>query len=446
MSWNSKVVWSEGMFLKAQHFQQQDRYFERLVRQRTDGVRSFPWGIRHVQINQGLLEVGKFALSSCSGIFEDGTPFVISEDLNPPTPLDLPIALTNSIIYLCLPVAQPQSPEIEVSDSAFISSTRFIASNEDAVDYINGSNGVANIRTATLRLKFMLESEDRAGYHCIGLIRIREVSADKRAVIDQAYIPPVLASSQSSSLLEFINETIAMLRHRGDTLAQRVSGTGNQGVAEIADFLLLQAINKYEPVLKHINKLPYMHPESLYHIFVQLAGELSTFTSASKRPDEYEIYRHDDLEPVFASVMIPLRRSLSSVVEQSAIQIPLQQRKYGIYVGEISDRTLIGNSVFVLIIKASLREDDIRRSIPSLIKIGSVEQIRTLVNVQLPGITVHPLAATPRQLPFYAGGVYFELDTASPSWKELSESGGIALHLSGEYPGLVMELWAVRQR
>ena len=78
--------------------------------------------------------------------------------------------------------------------------------------------------------------------------------------------------------------------------------------------------------------------------------------------------------------------------------------------------------------------------------IGSVEQIRTLVNVQLPGITVHPLAATPRQLPFYAGGVYFELDTASPSWKELSESGGIALHLSGEYPGLVMDLWAVRQR
>ncbi|WP_447531943.1 hypothetical protein, partial [Pseudomonas aeruginosa] len=29
MSLDSKVVWSEGMFLNPQHFQQQDRYIER---------------------------------------------------------------------------------------------------------------------------------------------------------------------------------------------------------------------------------------------------------------------------------------------------------------------------------------------------------------------------------------------------------------------------------
>ncbi len=31
MSWNNRVVWSEGMFLRPQHFQQQDRYIETLV-------------------------------------------------------------------------------------------------------------------------------------------------------------------------------------------------------------------------------------------------------------------------------------------------------------------------------------------------------------------------------------------------------------------------------
>ena len=96
--------------------------------------------------------------------------------------------------------------------------------------------------------------------------------------------------------------------------------------------------------------------------------------------------------------------------------------------------------------KAALGEDEIRRSIPSLIKIGSVEQIRSLVNIQLPGVVVRPLASAPRQLPFYAGGVYFELDTTSPAWKDLHNSGGIALHLSGEYPELTLELWAIRQR
>ena len=446
MSWNNKVVWSEGMFLKAQHFQQQDRYFERLVRQRLEGVRSYPWGIRNIQINQSLLGIGKFALSSCSGVFEDGTPFVISEDLNPPPPLDLPVSLTNAIIYLCLPIQQPNSAEVEISEGSFISSTRYIAATEDAVDYINGSNGIANIRIASLRMKFMLETDDRTGLHCIGLIRIREVGADKKAIIEPGYIPPVLSSLQSQSIQDFINEILAMLRHRADALAQRVSGSGNQGIAEISDFLLLQVINKTEPVIKHLSKLPFLHPEYLYEILVQLAGELSTFTTASKRPDEFKIYQHDDLEPVFASVMLSIRRSLSAVVEQSAIQIPLQQRKYGIFVGEILDKTLLVNSAFVLIVKAALSEEEIRRSIPSLIKIGSVEQIRSLVNVQLPGVVVRPLAAAPRQLPFYSGGVYFELDTTSSAWKDLNNSGGIALHLSGEYPELTLELWAVRQR
>jgi type VI secretion system protein ImpJ len=445
MNFNNKVVWSEGMFLKAQHFQQQDRYFERLIRQRVEGIRSYPWGIRKLQINLGLLGVGKFSVASCSGIFEDGTPFVISEDLSPPTPIDLPVALSNTVVYLCLPIQQPQTPEIDVSDSINASMTKYVSDTQDVIDYISGSNGIANIRTADLRLKFMLETEDRSGYYSLGLARIKEVSADKRARIDAAYIPPSLNSNDSPVLQEFLNEILSMLKHRAEALAQRVSGSGNQGIAEIADFLLLQLINKTEPSLKHLSKLPYLHPEYLYEVLVGLAGELSTFTSSTKRPEEFLIYKHDELEFVYASIMLVIRRSLSVVVEQNAVQIPLQQKKYGIYLGEIFDKTLLSNSAFVLIVKASVREDEIRRSIPSLVKIGSVEQIRSLVNIQLPGIVVRPLAAAPRQLPFYTGGVYFELDTTSPAWRDLTDSGAIALHLSGEDPDLIMELWVIRR-
>jgi type VI secretion system protein ImpJ len=34
MSWTNRVVWQEGMFLRTQHFQQQDRWTEQLVRGR----------------------------------------------------------------------------------------------------------------------------------------------------------------------------------------------------------------------------------------------------------------------------------------------------------------------------------------------------------------------------------------------------------------------------
>ena len=86
----------------------------------------------------------------------------------------------------------------------------------------------------------------------------------------------------------------------------------------------------------------------------------------------------------------------------------------------------------------------LRRLFPSQVKIGAVEHIRELVNVALPGIAVRPLPVAPRQLPFYAGATYFELDRASPHWQQMQNSGGFAIHVSGDFPNLRLELWAIR--
>jgi len=143
-------------------------------------------------------------------------------------------------------------------------------------------------------------------------------------------------------------------------------------------------------------------------------------------------------------VIADLRRSLSTVIEQTAIQIPLQQRAYGVRVGPIVDRGILRSSSFVLAVQADVPTETLRRLFPSQVKIGAVEHIRELVNVALPGIAVRPLPVAPRQLPFYAGATYFELDRNSAHWKELQASGGFAIHLSGEFPNLNIELWAIR--
>ena len=57
----------------------------------------------------------------------------------------------------------------------------------------------------------------------------------------------------------------------------------------------------------------------------------------------------------------------------------------------------------------------------------------------------HHLPVAPRQIPYHTGVVYFQLEEASPYWAKMTTSGGIAVHVSGEYPGLSMELWAIRQ-
>lgn len=74
MSWDNKVVWGEGLFLQPQHFQQQDRYFDRLVRDSTMGLRPFAWGLTELSLDNDLLTLGKFAVRSAAGILPDGTP------------------------------------------------------------------------------------------------------------------------------------------------------------------------------------------------------------------------------------------------------------------------------------------------------------------------------------------------------------------------------------
>ena len=73
MTWSNRVVWLEGMFLRTQHFQQQDRWVEALVRDRTAALRPHAWGLTEGAINRNLLGTGQFALANGSGVFEDGT-------------------------------------------------------------------------------------------------------------------------------------------------------------------------------------------------------------------------------------------------------------------------------------------------------------------------------------------------------------------------------------
>lgn len=89
--------------------------------------------------------------------------------------------------------------------------------------------------------------------------------------------------------------------------------------------------------------------------------------------------------------------------------------------------------------------EDLRKAFPSQVKIGSVDVIRDLVNVQIPGVRVKALPAVPRQIPYHAGKVYFELERKGDYWQGLHDSGNIAIHVGGRFPDLDVKLWAIRE-
>eukprot|EP01037_Dinobryon_pediforme_P015264 gene15264-15413_t len=441
MTWTNRVVWQEGMFLRAQHFQQQDRWLDQSLRGATQALRAYPWGVTTMLVDRDLLATGKFALAAASGVFEDGTSFALPGETDHPAPLDLPESARNAVVYLAVPVRQMGAVEIATDSTT---EGRYLLRDFEAYDTHSPTPQAAELQVGRLRMRYMLETEDRAGYLCIGLARVVEVAADRRVTLDERWIAPALMCSAVTPLSGLIAELSGMLNQRGEALAARMTAPGSQGVAEVSDFLLLQSINRWQKLLEHWAGSGNLHPEDFYAALIQMAGEFATFTETTRRPGTYPGYRHEDLQRSFAPVVADLRRSLSAVINQTAVPIPLQERRHGVHVGQIVDRTILRGALFVLCVQAEMPTENLRRLFPSQVKIGAVEQIASLVNSALPGIAVRALPVAPRQIPFYAGASYFELDRNSAHWQHMQNSGGFALHISGDFPGLRLELWAIK--
>jgi len=433
------------MFLRVQHFQQADRWTERMVRTATRDLRPYPWGVAAIEIDREALAIGRFALSSVQGIFADGTAFEAPGDTELPDPAELPPTIKDAIVYLALPMRRPGRPDTGTEEQGAASGVRIVAGLYEAPDANNGSDIVAPIDVGRLRLRHLLTGNELAGYELVGIARVVELRPDRSVVLDDGFIAPSLNCAASARLTAMLTELLGIVRHRCDAIARRIGDPTVRGTAEIGDFLVLQALNRADALLAHLaNNTRQVHPEDFYRFCVQLAGELATFMAQDKRATIFPAYDHRDLQATFAAVFADLHASLSAVLEQAAVAIPLQERRYGVRVGTINDRNLLTGTGFVLAVRADMPAEALRRLLPNQIKVGPVERIAELVNVALPGIPVQPLPVLPRQLPYRSGTVYFELDTNSPMWKQLETSGAIALHLAGEFPGLELELWALK--
>lgn len=444
MSLDSKVVWSEGMFLNPQHFQQQERYFERLLEGKCSAYGAYGWGMHEFEIDQQLLSLGKVSVTKARGVFPDGLPFSFPDVDEPPPVFDVPENTHNSILYICVPVKRPGAVDvIEQGNSQGLSRYYSFEQETRDVSHESGDNILLNV--GKLRFRLMLESDDRSGYACIGLIRIAESREDKNVLLDDNYIATCLDSNKSTKLAAYLTEIIGLLHHRGEAIAGRLADTNRGGTAEIADYMMLQLINRIEPMSNHLSTMNGLHPVDLFAESVQMVGELSTFVSKNKRSPSFPVYLHDDLQATFTPVITELRSCLSMVYEQTAISLNLVEKKYGIRVAEIADKSLIGTAMFVLSVRADVPEEALRTHLPAQIKIGPVERIRQLVNAAMPGIGLKALPVAPRQIPYHSGYTYFQLDQQSDFWNELKHSGGFALHIGGDFPGLEMEFWAVRQ-
>jgi type VI secretion system protein ImpJ len=443
MSAHNRVIWSEGLFLQPQHFQQQDRFFERYVEARCHPLVPHSWGFTELEFERDLLSIGKVALRRAVGVFPDGTPFRMPDDDPLPKPIDVGPEARDQILYLAVPLRRAGELEAD-RDAGTDELVRHDVREVQARNATSNSGDPALLEVGALRTRLLLASEVTQAYACVPLAHVVECRADKQVVLDDNFMPTVLHVRAAPPLAAFTTELLGLLHQRGEALAGRVAATGRGAAAEFADFLMLQAINRYEPLVSHYADAGGLHPEQLFRLCVSAAGELSTFTATSKRPPKIPAYRHDRLRESFEPVIAALQEILSKVLIQSAISIPIKPGKFGISVALVGDRSLYSTAVFILAARADLPSEELRRRFPAQLKIGPAERIGDLVRLGLPGVPVHAVPVAPRQIPFHAGFAYFELDQTADLWEQLKTSGGIAIHVAGEFPELALEFWAIR--
>lgn len=438
-----KVIWREGMLLRPQHLQQNDRYHDYQFKTRTRLLGRYNWGFFEQEVDAQFLATGKLVLNRASGILPDGTLFDLGASKEP-LALDVPANTSNTPVYLALPLVTGNHIEARRPEQLDVLA-RYISVEQEISDANAGDNSSSQVACAHPDFRLLLgEQRSDQAYVRMKLCDILDTSPEGRVTLSQDFIPSYLHLHGSNYLLSCLKEVIGMLGQRGDSLAERIRSTGKAAGAEVGDFLMLQLINRAELLLRHYLTLEQVCPEEIYRTLLEMLGELATFASDSKRPRLDVRYQHNDQGASFRALMQEIRQVLSMVLEQHAIELILQKRQYGILVAPLHDHKLLDSASFVLAASAQCEAEELRQRLPAHLKAGPVERIRQLVNLHLPGIRVKPLPVAPRQIPFHTNKTYFVLDLSAEEQAQLAHSGGFAFHVTDEFPGLELKFWAIR--
>ena len=443
MAGSDRVAWREGQFLRPQHFQQADRWSDSRLRARADALRPYPWGLTEIAIDEDLASLGTFTVVRARGVLPDGTAFSIPDDLPPPPPLDVPADTRDAVIYLTLPPAQFGAQEFREAESAG-PETRFVVAEAEIADNFSEDRVGEAIDLARPNLRFGVTRDQTYGRVLCGLALVREMQA-KRIMFDDRYIPPVQDIVAARPLKHGLSDILGRCEQRSEELALRAVEATDGGAETFASFLLLQALNRWIPVLRHLDSLPVVHPERLFQELASLAGEIATLIKPERRAPALPAYEHENLRGSFEPLFDLLQSMLSAVFDRSAVQLTLQQAGPGAWVSTIADRNLYQHGYFYLAVRAAASGDEVRQMFPSLAKVGAVEKMRQIVDNALPGVPLRHTPTPPPQLRVLPGFVYFELDRGAPDWRDFASATALGLHVAGDWPDLRMELWCVKR-
>lgn len=438
------VVWKEGLFIRPQHFQQNNFYMLSEVMKRTRMSGANIWGLFNFEIDIGALNLGKLIIKYVSGIMPDGTFFEISasEQL---LIRDIGNIDIGEEIYLSIPLAISHNDEIYFEEQEK-QPTRYKSKTILDVPNINfGEDSKTDMIVSQFNFQLLKKDEIKEGYASISLVKIKDITVDGYVSLDNLHIATYLHLHQAKHLVTELQNIITILQYRSEHLAEKLMGN-NLDTTELGDYLVLQLINRASSRLHYFTTQSQLHPADLYLELNSIIGELVVFMQKEKRVMTPLIYNHKMQNQSFLQVFSEIKNLLGKVLEKKSMELILDKGKFGLYRTTITDKSLLENSSFVLAVSAEhLEEADLKRLLMDNLKIYTIEGIRKLVNLSLSGYKISALASAPRQIPYRVHNSYFKIILNKENKKDLQQSAGISFYLAENLQeGLTFRLWSIR--
>ena len=447
MSRTHRILWGEGVFLRPQHFQQQDLFQENRITHCLALMHAHPWGVEAVELDQDALAGGLLAVNRLETVFQDGTLFQApaSEPLPIARRLDhLPTPALETLVHACFPIINAFGGNCCLPGEAAGRPVRFHLEPVQAADLFTDALE-SEVTVLRAQVRIMTEAENRDGHYSVPIARLVRNPAGAWSV-DETYLPPALAIRGAPPLLGILRRLLDILQVKSRALAkahrERARSVMEYGTSDISSFWLLHTVNSAYPHLNHLLTFPQAHPEEAYRVLARLAGELLTFSSALTLAD-LPAYRHEDLTGTFHGLDILLRELLETVISNRYVLIPLLDNRPSFHVGRLeSDRFLEGCD-FYLSVAGDLPADEIIKAVPLKFKVGSPDDVDKLLNSAMPGVNLHHVNRTPVAVPVRIGNHYFALDPIGPIFERMLKARCICLHVPPSLPSLKLELIAV---
>ena len=447
MSLPSKILWSEGLTLGPQQFQQLDRYHEARLQRVAAALNPHLWGVSELKWNRDALANNVLRAETMSLIFQDGELFdaPLSDPLPPAVDLGkLAPDQQSFTFYAALPDLNAHGGNLAGGRNAQHGTRYTQAASETADLYTDAiSVDVAYLKKS---VRLMSQLESRNAYVSIPLVRVRRMVSGGFE-IDTSFIPPSL-SVEAAGLQPALDSLLGKLNVKIEALYARHRQPSKHAIevhsGDIASFWMLNTISTAGAALTHCARYRLHHPEQLFDRLITLTGGLMTFSTRYALAD-LPAYVHEDAAPGFARLDALIRDLVDTVISSKyfTIALALDEEKSTHYYGKLDATRIDRQTALCLAVNADMPALELVAVVPLRFKLGSPDDIERIVGLALPGIELVHMAQVPAEVPVRPNTYYFSIESKGALYEHMMKAEAIAIYVPTGMKGLKLELFGI---